>query len=213
MSPACPCGKKGKTLSLLHKIVLFIAVVILVTVLSIFVVNLIVKGSVRENISDSPDALTFDGHVDCVVILGAGLRSNGEPSDMLEDRIKTGVEVFNQIDADFILMSGDCSGEHYDEVSAMKKYALSLGVDEDKILLDGQGFSTFESISRVKEEYGFDRVVIITQKYHLYRALYIAEQYEIEAVGVSADLRGYRGQIYRDLREVFARVKDFIITK
>ena len=132
---------------------------------------------------------------------------------MLEDRIKTGVEVFNQIDADFILMSGDCSGEHYDEVGAMKKYALSLGVDEDKILLDGQGFSTFESISRVKEEYGFDRVVIITQKYHLYRALYIAEQYEIEAVGVSADLRGYRGQTYRDLREVFARVKDFIITK
>ena len=213
MSLACPCGKKGKTLSLLHKIVLFIAVVILVTVLSIFVVNLIVKGSVRENISDSPDALALDGHVDCVVILGAGLKSNGEPSDMLEDRIKTGVEVFNQIDADFILMSGDCSGEHYDEVSAMKKYALSLGVDEDKILLDGQGFSTFESISRVKEEYGFDRVVIITQKYHLYRALYIAEQYEIEAVGVSADLRGYRGQIYRDLREVFARVKDFIITK
>ena len=213
MIPACPCGKKGKTLSLLHKIVLFIAVVILVTVLSIFVVNLIVKGSVRENISDSPDALALDGNVDCVVILGAGLKSNGEPSDMLEDRIKTGVEVFNQIDADFILMSGDCSGEHYDEVSAMKKYALSLGVDEDKILLDGQGFSTFESISRVKEEYGFDRVVIITQKYHLYRALYIAEQYEIEAVGVSADLRGYRGQTYRDLREIFARVKDFIITK
>lgn len=213
MSPACPCGKKGKTLSLLHKIVLFIAVVILVTVLSIFVVNLIVKASVRENIADNPDALTFDGHVDCVVILGAGLKSNGEPSDMLEDRIKTGVEVFNIIDADFILMSGDCSGEHYDEVSAMKKYALSLGVDEDKILLDGQGFSTFESISRVKEEYGFDRVVIITQKYHLYRALYIAEQYEIDAVGVSADLRGYRGQTYRDLREVFARVKDFIITK
>lgn len=213
MSPACPCGKKGKTLSLLHKIVLFIAVVFLVTVLSIFVVNLIVKASVRENIADNPDALTFGGHVDCVVILGAGLKSNGEPSDMLEDRIKTGVEVFNMIDADFILMSGDCSGEHYDEVSAMKKYALSLGVDEDKILLDGQGFSTFESISRVKEEYGFDRVVIITQKYHLYRALYIAEQYEIEAVGVSADLRGYRGQTYRDLREVFARVKDFIITK
>lgn len=213
MSPACPCGKKGKTLSLLHKIVLFIAVVILVTVLSIFVVNLIVKESVRENIADNPDALTFDRHVDCVVILGAGLKSNGEPSDMLEDRIKTGVEVFNMIDADFILMSGDYSGEHYDEVGAMKKYALSLGVDEDKILLDGQGFSTFESISRVKEEYGFDRVVIITQKYHLYRALYIAEQYEIDAVGVSADLRGYRGQTYRDLREVFARVKDFIITK
>jgi vancomycin permeability regulator SanA len=95
----------------------------------------------------------------------------------------------------------------------MRKDAISLGVDEDKILLDGQGFSTFESISRVKEEYGFDKVVVITQKYHLFRALYIAEKYDIEALGVSADLRTYRGQIYRDLREMLARVKDFIKTQ
>ena len=78
-------------------------------------------------------------------------------------------------------------------------------------MLDGQGFSTFESISRVKDEYGFESIIIITQKYHLYRALYIAEQYEIEAVGVSADLRTYRGQIYRDLREMLARVKDMLM--
>ena len=213
MSAPCPCKNKGKSLSLVLKIALFAVAVCVIVLISVCVVNLIVKGSVADKIYDTPANLTVDGKVDCIVILGAGLQSNGQPSHMLEDRIKTGVEVFKAVDAGFILMSGDCSGEHYDEPAAMKKYAMALGVDEDKILLDGQGFSTFESISRVNEEYGFENVVIITQKYHLYRALYIAAQYEIEAFGVSADLRTYRGQIYRDLREVLARVKDYIKAK
>ena len=213
MRTLCQCSVKSKPLSIALKIVLGIAILCFIALILICIINLVVKGSVRDNIVDTPDALLQNEDVDCIVILGAGLQSNGEPSHMLEDRIKTGVEVFNLIDADFILMSGDCSGEHYDEVGAMKKYALSLGVDENRILLDGQGFSTFESISRVKEQYGFESIVVITQKYHLYRALYIAEQYGIDAVGVSADLRTYRGQTYRDLREIIARVKDFIITK
>ena len=209
----CPCRKEGKPRSLWHKIVLFVAVVIIVSILSVCIVNLVVKGSTAGEIYASPDDITLNGHVDCVIILGAGLQSNGQPSHMLEDRIKVGVEVFNSIDADYILMSGDRSGEYYDEVGAMKKYAINIGVDENVILLDGQGFSTYESISRLKEIYGFDNVVIITQKYHLYRAIYIAEQYDIDAVGVSADLRTYRGQTYRNLREMVARVKDFILTK
>ena len=213
MSAPCPCVRRSKQLALVLKIAVFVVIICALALLSICVVNLVVKGSVADSIYDDPADLKADGKVDCVIILGAGLQSNGQPSHMLDDRIKTGVEVFNSIDADYILMSGDRSGEHYDEPSAMKQYALSLGVDEDKILLDGQGFSTFESISRVKDEYGFESIIIITQKYHLYRALYIAEQYEIEAVGVSADLRTYRGQIYRDLREMLARVKDFIKTK
>ena len=196
-----------------HKIALFVAIVIVASILSVCIVNLVVKGSTAGKIYDSPDDLTLDGKVDCVIILGAGLQSNGQPSHMLEDRIKVGVKVFNSIDADYILMSGDRSGEHYDEVGAMKKYALNIGVDEGVVLLDGEGFSTYESISRLKEIYGFDKVVIITQKYHLYRALYIADQYDIDAIGVSADLRTYRGQTYRNLREMVARVKDFILAK
>ena len=213
MSASCPCNEKSKKLSLFYKVVIFVAVVCVATVLSVCIINLSVKGSVAANIVDTPAELSVDGKIDCIVILGAGLQSNVQPSHMLEDRIKTGVEVFNTVDADYILMSGDRSGEHYDEVGAMRKYAISLGVDEDKILLDGQGFSTFESISRVKDEYGFENIIIITQKYHLFRALYIAEKYDIEAFGVSADLRTYRGQIYRNLREMLARVKDFIKTQ
>ena len=213
MRSDCPCKEKKGSLTLPRKIAVFIAVVLLASVLSISAVNLVVISSTANDIVDLSDELNLDAEVDCVIILGAGLKSNGQPSDMLEDRIKTGVKVFNTINADFILMSGDCSGEYYDEPGAMKKYAISLGVSESDILLDGQGFSTYESILRVKEEYGFDRVVIITQKYHLYRAIYIAEQYDIEAYGVSADIRAYRMQIYRDIREVLARVKDFIKTK
>lgn len=213
MSASCPCNKERKALAPWQNVILFLAVFFVAAILSVCIVNLIVKGQAADKIVDSAGDLELNERVDCIIILGAGLRSNGQPSDMLEDRIKTGVEVFNTINADFILMSGDRAGEHYDEVGAMKQYAISLGVTEDAILLDGEGFSTYESISRVKEKYGFDNIVIITQKYHIYRALYIAEQYDIEAVGVSADLRSYRMQTFRDIREMLARVKDFIITK
>ena len=155
--------------------------------------------------------IDVDGNFDCVLILGAGLQSDGTPSHMLEDRIKTGVEVFNSVDADLILMSGDKSGEYYDEPSAMKKYAEELGVDPSLIEVDNEGYSTFESIVRAKEIYGFDRIIVITQEYHLYRALYIAEQNGVDSIGVSADLRTYRSQIVRDVREIFARIKDFVM--
>jgi len=144
-------------------------------------------------------------------VLGAGLQSNGKPSHMLEDRIKVGVDVLDRTGADYILMSGDKSGEYYDEPAAMKKYAEEMGVDPSKILIDDKGFSTYESMTRVKDEYGFDNVVVITQRYHLYRALYIAEDAGIEAVGVSADLRPYRNQFVRELREILARVKDMLL--
>ena len=110
-------------------------------------------------------------------------------------------------------MSGDDSGIYYNEPAAMKKYAMDQGVPESHILLDGQGFSTYESITRALDVYGFDNIVVITQEYHLYRALHIADRCGIDAVGVSADLRPYSGQILRDAREVLARVKDFFQCK
>lgn len=170
-----------------------------------------VKFSQEDRIFDSIADISSREGVDCVVVLGAGLKSDGTPSHMLEDRIIVGVDIFEATDADYILMSGDCSSVYYDEPGAMKKYALELGVDDEKILIDNEGFSTLESITRVKEEYGFDNIIVITQKYHLYRALYIAEDCGVDAVGVSADLRSYTIQIKRDIREIFARVKDFLM--
>ena len=94
----------------------------------------------------------------------------------------------------------------------MKRICLSLGVPEEDIITDDLGLSTFESVNRAKKVYGIENAVIVTQKYHLYRALYIAKSRGIAAVGVPADLHTYGGQLFRDIREIPARVKDFILS-
>ena len=195
---------------LLVKIVLIIAAILFIGAFALFGISEYVKLSQTSRVYDNPDDISENIDIDCIVVLGAGLKADGTPNHMLEDRIKVGVDVLSHTGADYILMSGDRSDEYYDEPAAMKKYAESLGVDPSKIIIDNEGFSTFESITRVKEKYGFDNVVIVTQKYHLYRALYIAENSGIDSVGVSADLRTYRKQIIYSLREILARVKDFV---
>jgi len=109
---------------------------------------------------------------------------------------------------DAILMSGDSRSVYYDETGAMRKAAMASGVPEEAILTDPMGLSTYDSVARLLKVWRFQRVVIVTQEYHLYRALYIAEKLGIEAYGVAADKRPYAGQLKYDLREIFARCKD-----
>ena len=111
-----------------------------------------------------------------------------------------------------IIMSGDHGREEYDEVNAMKQAAIDAGIPSDDVFMDHAGFSTYESIYRAKEIFEADKIIIVTQEYHLYRALYIAQGLNVEAYGVSADLRTYRGQSMRDAREILARCKDFVNT-
>jgi len=106
-------------------------------------------------------------------------------------------------------MSGDHGRKEYDEVNIMKKYAIEKGIPSENIFMDHAGFSTYESIYRVKNIFEAKKVVIVTQKYHLYRALYIANQLGLEAYGVGADPRRYVGTTYREIREILARDKDF----
>lgn len=148
-------------------------------------------------------------HFDLVIVLGCGVNANGEPSHMLYDRIKTGVALYQNGLCDAILMSGDRREDgSYDEVSVMQRCAVEMGVPKEHILIDPRGYSTFESIANLAAEHPHKRVLIVTQEYHLYRSLYLAERLELEAMGVSADLRPYTKQFYRDVREVLARVKD-----
>ncbi len=205
-----PISCKNQALNAIFKVALVCLVAVFLFGFACLIISLALVDSVSDRILTEYQE---NEHYDCIIVLGAGLKRNGEPSDMLEDRIKTGVEIFNRGCADYILMSGDRSGDDYDEPAAMKAYAERLNVESERILLDNQGFSTFESITRAKELYGFDKVIIITQEYHLYRALYIADRCDIDAVGYSADLRTYRGQIFRDFREILARVKDFFWCK
>ena len=108
-------------------------------------------------------------------------------------------------------MSGDHGREHYNEVGAMKNYALERSVPSENVFMDHAGFSTYETMYRAKEIFKAKKVVIVTQEYHLYRALYIARQLGLEAYGVAADVRTYGGQSMRDAREVLARCKDFAL--
>lgn len=146
---------------------------------------------------------------DLILILGCAVRPDGTLSHMLEDRIKTGVSLYQAGLADAVLMSGD-RHDGYDEVGAMEKEAKKLGIPAEKIFIDPIGYSTYESIANLLDGYKGKRVLIVTQQYHLYRALYIAQKLGIEAYGISADLRTYRKQLKYDLREVLARVKDVL---
>ena len=146
---------------------------------------------------------------DCILVLGAGLRPDGTPSDMLADRLETAIKLYGEGYSDTILLSGDRSGDDYDEVSAMKAYCLERGVAEADIRCDNLGFSTYESIYNAAKTNEYESIIVVTQGYHLHRALYIADKMGFDAHGADAEIRRYRGQIVRDIREVLARAKDF----
>lgn len=167
-----------------------------------------VKRSTADQILTSADAAKLE-EVDCILVLGCLVKADGRPSDMLQDRLKRGVELYELGAAPKLLMSGDHGREEYDEVATMKQYAIDAGIASENVFMDHAGFSTYESIYRAKEIFQADKVLIVTQQYHLYRAMYIANQLGIEAYGVSSDYRTYVGQSSRDFREMLARIKDW----
>ena len=177
----------------------------------VFGIDAYVRGSTRDHILTEAEAADLSD-IDCIIVLGCKVGADGTPSHMLEDRLKRGIALYHLGAAPKLLMSGDHGREEYDEVAAMKKEALANGVPTEDVFMDHAGFSTYETIYRAKEIFGAERVIIVTQEYHLYRALYIAEAFGLEAWGVDADYRTYWGQTSRDIREILARVKDFGMT-
>ena len=147
--------------------------------------------------------------LDCILVLGCGIHPDGSPTPMLASRLARGAELYEAGWADKILLSGDDSGEDYNELASMERVILELGVPQEALVMDHAGFSTYESIYRAKHEFGMQRVVIVTQEYHLYRALYLADALGLDAYGVAAAPRNDAGQIGRSLREILARNKDF----
>lgn len=174
---------------------------------SLFGVNAIVKGTVDENILTVEEAAALQD-VDCILVLGCGVHDDGSPSDMLYDRLRRSVELYEAGAAPKLLMTGDHGRDGYDEVDTMKSFAVEAGIPSENVFMDHAGFSTYESMYRAKEIFQAEKIIIVTQEYHLYRAMYIAEQLGMEAYGVSASYRNYRGQDSMDAREVLARAKD-----
>lgn len=179
----------------------------------VFGVDAFVVLSTREQVLSHSDAAQIDD-VDCIIVLGCKVKSDGTPSHMLNDRLEVGTRLYFALcengKGTKLLMSGDHGTVEYDEVNAMKSFAIAEGVESSEIFMDHAGFSTYESIYRAKEIFGAKKIIIVTQEYHLYRALHIANALGVEAYGVSADLRSYSGQIKFSAREVLARNKDFL---
>lgn len=177
----------------------------------LFGLNEYVKRSVSDRIVSAEEATAL-ANADCILVLGCQVKADGVPSHMLEDRLRRGVELYQAGTSPKLLMSGDHGQKEYNEVGTMKMYAVDAGVPDSDIFMDHAGFSTYESLYRAKEIFGAETLIIVSQEYHLYRALYIAKQLGIDAYGVSADYRSYWGQSKREVREILARCKDILTT-
>lgn len=149
-------------------------------------------------------------NADCIMVLGASIHADGTPSDMLRDRLDVGVALYRAGAAPKLLLTGDNGQIEYNEVEAMLEYVLAAGVPAEDVFLDHAGFSTYESVYRAKAIFGVDRMIVSTQRYHLFRALYGCRAMGIEAMGAGADQQVYGGNKFREAREVLARDKDLV---
>ncbi|OGL43121.1 MAG: hypothetical protein A2W05_04960 [Candidatus Schekmanbacteria bacterium RBG_16_38_10] len=137
------------------------------------------------------------------LVLGAKVWSQ-ELSDILEDRLLTAISLYRGGKVEKLLLSGDHGKKNYDEVNAMKRFVVERGVDEEDIFMDHAGFRTYDSCYRARDVFGVNSMVVITNKFHLPRALYIANELGIDAIGVSSDLRRYRSENTNNMREFLA---------
>ncbi len=190
----------------MKKIIKYFLIIITILIISLLIINYYIKISTKNKIINNINNIS---DIDCILILGAGLRSNN-PSPMLEDRLLTGIYLYNIKASDKIIMSGDHTRENHDEVNIMKDYAIEKGIPSEDIFMDHAGISTYDSIYRAKYIFNAKKIIIVSQEYHLYRALYIAKQIGLEAYGYAAEKKSYYGDNYRELREFLARNKDFI---
>jgi len=181
-------------------LLLLFALLFAITLLSL---NAAIKSVTKDKILEPHTAAQL-GDIDCILVLGCHIRSQ-----YLADRLTTAFGLYDMGASPKLLMTGDHGREVYDEVNYMLDKAEEHGIERKDVFTDHAGFSTYESIYRAKEIFGAKRIIIVTQEYHLYRSLYLAEKLGIEAYGVSASLHGYGSQDYQDMRESLARMKDF----
>lgn len=190
--------------------VLLIPVGILaLSALSVFAIDTLIRNVGRRytySIGDAPSAQV-------AIVLGAYVDQKGEPCAMLYDRLVTGVELYRRGKVKKILMSGDHSLEDYDEVNSMRRRAAIWGVPPEDIFMDHAGFCTYDSMYRARDIFKVRTAIVVTQEFHLARAVYTARKLGIDAVGVEADRREYYipEMIVLRKRELMARLKAFLM--
>lgn len=193
-------------MKIMRKFISAVICIALVGALAVFGIDFYVKKSTEKYILTPENA--GEGY-DCILVLGCGVRGD-TPSHMLEDRLLQGIELCKNGASEKMLMSGDHGKKDYDEVNVMKDFAIARGIDSKDIFMDHAGFSTYESMYRARDVFKAKKILIVTQDYHLYRAIYDARALGLDAYGVASNPRSYAGQTYRDIREILARNKDFV---
>lgn len=156
--------------------------------------------STKEQVSES----------DAIIVFGAYVFPDGKLSDMLHDRLDTGYELYNLKKAPKIIVSGDHGKVTYDEVNTMRKYLESKGVPREDIFMDHAGFDTYSTLYRARDIFKVKKAILVTQRYHLVRALYIGKKLAIDVSGISSDLHTYPGMGYYRFRDIGARNKAFL---
>lgn len=185
---------------------------VLALLLMVLVPNAIEYGTQRGNVRSVEDVTASGDTYDAIMVLGASVNPDGTPSDILRDRLDIAVELYQSGVAPKIIMSGDnfSDVEYYNEVLAMKEYVVERGIPSEDVFCDHAGICTYDSMYRAQYVFGVETMVTVTQTYHLYRALYDANHLGVSTIGVPSDLREYERQTNYDLREVAARISDFV---
>ena len=190
----------------------YILIFCLMIVLIVLEILVVMDRYGQEYILDMKD-LPID--CDTVIVLGAGLKPNGDPCDILVDRLDTGAKVYVRRMSKTILLTGENSGESYNELKAMKNWIMNnyteVNVKEQDLLIDNCGFCTFDSIYRAKTIFNIKSAIISTNRYHLPRAIYIARRLGIDAYGIASDVREYDRMKKYKRRELLAQIKDFFL--
>ncbi len=188
------------------RIIKSIFIIAIILFLFFLISNLLIIHSGKKRLVSDSDMQEFDA--DCILILGAGVWSDNRPSPMLADRLEEGARLYREGIAPKILVSGDHGQNNYDEVNVMKKYLMDAGIPSEDIFMDHAGFSTYESMYRAKKIFGVHKMIVVTQEYHIYRALFISKSLGIDSLGSASDPRAYAGAFMRNVREWIARDKD-----
>jgi vancomycin permeability regulator SanA len=192
------------------KIMIGALILLLIMCLAVIGINIMMVQTSQPYII-SPDQAK-DIQADCVLVLGAGVWGD-TMSPVLRDRVDVGIDLYESGAVKKILMSGDHGRVNYDEVNAMKNHALKRGVPAEDIFLDHAGFTTYESMYRARDVFLVEKVIVVTQEFHMGRSLYIARSLGMEAYGVTSDLRRYYNMDdTAGPREWMARVKAFGMT-
>lgn len=145
-------------------------------------------------------------HDDAAIVLGASVNRDGTPSDALRDRLNEGIALYDAKVVDRIFVTGDDGEYHANEIDVMKPYLLSHGIPEDKLVIDGRGFRTYESCKHAAEA-GIKTAIVVTQRFHMGRALYLCNRLGVHAAGVTSNLSSYDKNAIFWGRDLLASIK------